>query len=126
MVKLSSQNDSSSQSDPQQWGFDELAFTDRVISDDSKNYHAWQHRRWAVTHFKMPADGELQYTEALIQQDVYNNSAWSHRFGVVTQDEGLTPSVLERVSLLLFRLFLFLRLYSNNSKTSRCLVKNIH
>ncbi|TPP57961.1 Protein farnesyltransferase/ geranylgeranyltransferase type-1 subunit alpha [Fasciola gigantica] len=94
--KLSAQNNCMNEADPQQWGFCELEFTDKVISDDSKNYHAWQHRRWAVTYFKMPADGELAYTETLVQQDVYNNSAWSHRFVVVTQDEGLTPTVLER------------------------------
>ncbi|GAA42010.2 protein farnesyltransferase/ geranylgeranyltransferase type-1 subunit alpha [Clonorchis sinensis] len=77
-------------------GQEELDFTDTVISDDSKNYHAWQYRRWVVTYFGMPSAGELQYTDRLIQEDMYNNSAWNHRFVVVTKDEGLTPPVLQR------------------------------
>ncbi|OON17980.1 protein prenyltransferase alpha subunit repeat-containing domain protein, partial [Opisthorchis viverrini] len=77
-------------------GQEELDFTDTVISDDSKNYHAWQYRRWVVTYFGMPSAGELQYTNRLIQEDMYNNSAWNHRFVVVTKDEGLTPPVLQR------------------------------
>ncbi|CAH8499582.1 unnamed protein product [Dicrocoelium dendriticum] len=80
------------------YGLGELEFTADVISDDSKNYHAWQHRRWAVNYFKIPSTHELQYTETLILEDVYNNSAWNHRFVTVSKDEGLTPPVLQRVS----------------------------
>ncbi|KAF7256708.1 hypothetical protein EG68_08723 [Paragonimus skrjabini miyazakii] len=74
----------------------ELQFTADVISDDAKNYHAWQHRRWAVGFFKVPVTVELAFTESLIREDMYNNSAWNHRFVTVTNDEGLTPSVLQR------------------------------
>ncbi|CAH8499552.1 unnamed protein product [Dicrocoelium dendriticum] len=80
------------------YGLGELEFTADVISDDSKNYHAWQHRRWAVNYFKIPSTHELQYTETLILEDVYNNSAWNHRFVTVSKDEGLTPPVLQRNS----------------------------
>lgn len=27
----------------------ELALTARVLSEDAKNYHAWQHRQWVIS-----------------------------------------------------------------------------
>jgi protein farnesyltransferase/geranylgeranyltransferase type-1 subunit alpha len=30
----------------------ELRFTEIVLSQDAKNYHAWQHRQWVVKTFK--------------------------------------------------------------------------
>lgn len=30
----------------------ELHFTSQVLHQDSKNYHAWQHRQWVVATFK--------------------------------------------------------------------------
>ncbi|VDQ02525.1 unnamed protein product [Trichobilharzia regenti] len=75
---------------------DELRFTDDVISDDPKNYHAWQHRRWIVTFFKISVEEELAFTERMLLTDVHNNSAWNHRFYIITLDEGLSSSVLTR------------------------------
>ncbi|VDQ14566.1 unnamed protein product, partial [Trichobilharzia regenti] len=77
---------------------DELRFTNDVISDDPKNYHAWLHRRWIVTFFKISVEEELAFTERMLLSDVHNNSTWNHRFYVVTLDEGLSPSVLTRTS----------------------------
>jgi protein farnesyltransferase/geranylgeranyltransferase type-1 subunit alpha len=30
----------------------ELSFTKTILSQDSKNYHAWQHRQWVIRTFK--------------------------------------------------------------------------
>jgi Protein prenyltransferase, alpha subunit len=30
----------------------ELSFTEAILSQDPKNYHAWQHRQWVIRTFK--------------------------------------------------------------------------
>lgn len=83
----------------------ELAFTARALSFDSKNYHTWAYRQWALCHFFSPPfsrsssstsstakqdlenrdavwQGEIDYTDTLLAEDVRNNSAWNHRFFV--------------------------------------------
>lgn len=30
----------------------ELALTEEILGMDAKNYHAWQHRQWAMKTFK--------------------------------------------------------------------------
>ena len=70
----------------------ELRLTEVVLSGDQKNYHAWQHRQWAIQTFGL-FDDELQYTENLLLQDVRNNSAWNERFFVITcpKNKNLLP-----------------------------------
>ncbi len=33
-------------------GDKEMRFTEIILSVDPKNYHAWQHRQWAMQQFK--------------------------------------------------------------------------
>ena len=33
-------------------GTKELRLTEMILSQDAKNYHAWQHRQWAIKNFK--------------------------------------------------------------------------
>ena len=33
-------------------GSKELRLTEMILSQDAKNYHAWQHRQWAIRSFK--------------------------------------------------------------------------
>lgn len=33
-------------------GSAELAFTEKLLQLDAKNYHAWQHRQWTLTKYK--------------------------------------------------------------------------
>jgi len=49
---------------------------------DSKNAHAWCHRRWLVQHFKAH-DGEWAWVTGMIDADVRNNSAWNYRYFLV-------------------------------------------
>ncbi|KAK4473307.1 hypothetical protein MN116_004471 [Schistosoma mekongi] len=79
-----------------QLGSNVLDFVGPVISDDPKNYHAWQHRRWTVTFFKVPIEKELAFIEQMLLNDVHNNSAWNHRYYIVMCDEGLTSTTLQR------------------------------
>ena len=64
----------------------ELSLTAAVLKEDSKNYHAWQHRQWVVSNYSL-WDGELEYVDQLLGQDLRNNSAWNHRYFVVANTD---------------------------------------
>ena len=40
----------------------ELRFTEIILNLDAKNYHAWQHRQWAIQTFQL-FDNELAYID---------------------------------------------------------------
>lgn len=63
----------------------ELAFIERTLDIDTKNYHTWGYRQWLLAHFNDDAlwAGELPYVEKMLASDVRNNSAWHHRFFVL-------------------------------------------
>lgn len=61
----------------------ELRLTEIVLSQDAKNYHAWQHRQWVIKTFSL-FDKELEYVDRLLEEDIRNNSAWNQRFFVVS------------------------------------------
>ena len=63
-------------------GSKEIELTDKIFIKDEKNYHAWQHRQWAVKRFGL-FDEELKFTEKLLLSDIYNNSAWNHRYFII-------------------------------------------
>ncbi|KAM3187217.1 hypothetical protein ACTXT7_002709 [Hymenolepis weldensis] len=74
---------------------DELDLIREILNDDSKNYHAWQYRRWLVDFFGVPVKDELRFTELMLLDDALNNSAWNHRFYTVMEEE-LTDNVFDR------------------------------
>lgn len=74
---------------------EELVVTRDVLREDSKNYHAWQHRQWAMATYQR-WEGELEFVEQLIGEDVRNNSAWNQRYFVVTHTSSLTDEVVRR------------------------------
>ena len=65
----------------------ELAFTEDVLDEDAKNYHAWQHRLWAVRSFGL-WDTQLDFVHKLLMRDPLNNSAWNFRHTVVSEAPG--------------------------------------
>ena len=89
-------------------GSREIEFTNTILAKDEKNYHAWQHRQWAIKNFGL-FEGELQEsakfspsesrlesyfdtvktTEELLKTDVYNNSAWNHRYFIIKSTSGI-------------------------------------
>lgn len=73
----------------------ELGFTAAVLQMDGKNYHAWQHRQWALKTFEL-WNGELAYLDRLLTEDVMNNSAWNHRYFVIGNTTGFTDEVADR------------------------------
>lgn len=102
---------------------DELQFVAEILSQDAKNYHAWQHRQWVIQvqihslgvacklfadlHLFMVClcvsqeyklwDGELEYVEELLEEDVRNNSAWNQRHFVISHTSGYSdPVILDR------------------------------
>ena len=67
----------------------ELDYVDRVLCDDSKNYHAWSHRQWILRTINNPqlwAD-EIKYAHAMILKDPRNNSAWNQRYFALHRGE---------------------------------------
>ena len=87
----------------------ELAFIQKGLQVDEKNYHTWSYRQWILAHFGGTGknttitattttksttadenqldnrlwDGELDFIESMLISDIRNNSAWHHRFFVV-------------------------------------------
>lgn len=93
----------------------ELPFTTKALAYDSKNYHTWAYRQWALSHFyarvaAAPAvttaaaeahtkvwEDELEFTHHLLVTDVRNNSAWNHRwFTVFGRKEGASSETIDR------------------------------
>ncbi|CAM9854103.1 unnamed protein product, partial [Heterosigma akashiwo] len=84
----------------------ELKFTEECLTiedtfeltSNSKNYHSWCHRQWALKMILAMNDGnendgesiivqiledEIKFVEAMIAKDLRNNSAWNHRWFVL-------------------------------------------
>ena len=76
----------------------ELAFIQKGLQVDEKNYHTWSYRQWILAHFggtgRSTSDenqlednslweGELDFIQNMLNNDIRNNSAWHHRFFVV-------------------------------------------
>ena len=64
----------------------ELDFIEKIFdyTEDWKNFHAWQHRSWLISHFKLMANealrnSEFAFTKKLLDADLRNNSAWNYR-----------------------------------------------
>lgn len=69
----------------------EIAYIDSVLTNDSKNYHAWSNRLWllrkgcsCIEYCPAVVDNigqlELEATAQYLEDDVRNNSAWNHRW----------------------------------------------
>lgn len=95
----------------------ELDFTETILAEDAKHYHAWSHRLWAVREFGLWA-GEAAFAARFIADDVRNNSAWNHRYCAVTRGGDrrarLAPGV-SREGELAFARDALLRAPSNES-----------
>ena len=81
----------------------ELPFTTRALAHDSKNYHTWAYREWALSHFYSNEEqnaevwsGELEFAKHLLVTDVRNNSAWNHRWFTVFERNN-KPALDEEV-----------------------------
>lgn len=85
----------------------ELDFTARMIEDEAKNYHSWQHRQWVIEKFKLFSQQELDYSAGLLIEDMRNNSAWNYRYFIL---QGL--DALKVINLkFLFTIFNHPRIY---------------
>ena len=76
-------------------GSREVNFTNTILAKDEKNYHAWQHRQWAIKKFSL-YEGELATTVELLKGDVYNNSAWNHRYFIIKNTSGWSEDIVDR------------------------------
>ena len=68
----------------------ELSYVDKILNDDSKNYHAWSHRQWiikTVNHSQLWIN-EIEYSHTQIISDVRNNSAWNQRWFAVHEGKN--------------------------------------
>lgn len=57
---------------------EELAYTERVMVNNPKNYQVWHHRRVIVESMN-DASNELELTERILRLDAKNYHAWQHR-----------------------------------------------
>jgi len=73
----------------------ELRFVEMILSQDAKNYHAWQHRQWVISTFDL-WEGELAFCDDLLEAGIRNNSAWNQRFFVISRTSGWGPEVAVR------------------------------
>lgn len=73
----------------------EREFLQKILAEDTKNYHVWSYRSYLVGKLNLFGDAEeLKAIEAMIDEDVRNNSAWSHRFFLVfSNPEYATPDL---------------------------------
>lgn len=62
----------------------ELAFSAKVISQNRKNYQAWEHRRFAAEAGKL-LQSEIEFTDVILNDDEKNYHAWSHRQWLVRE-----------------------------------------
>uniref|UniRef100_A0A8C3QM11 Geranylgeranyl transferase type-2 subunit alpha n=1 Tax=Cyanoderma ruficeps TaxID=181631 RepID=A0A8C3QM11_9PASS len=58
-------------------GREDLALCERLLAADSRNFHAWEHRRALVAG--QDPEAELAFAGALLSRDFSNFSAWHHR-----------------------------------------------
>ncbi|XP_066064710.1 geranylgeranyl transferase type-2 subunit alpha [Chamaea fasciata] len=58
-------------------GREDLALCERLLAADSRNFHAWEHRRALAAGRDVQA--ELSFAGALLARDFSNFSAWHHR-----------------------------------------------
>mmetsp|Transcript_34634 Transcript_34634/g.63691 ORF Transcript_34634/g.63691 Transcript_34634/m.63691 type:complete len:380 (+) Transcript_34634:86-1225(+) len=80
----------------------ELEYVDKILEDDSKNYHAWSHRQWIIRTLDNPTlwSTEIQYSHSKILSDPRNNSAWSQRWfalhegSTIATDSSKTSTIL--------------------------------
>ena len=57
----------------------ELALVARALEADSRNFHAWAHRRWVARRLGVSAARELAFAGAKVAADFSNYSAWHQR-----------------------------------------------
>lgn len=70
---------------------DELAYVDRLITEDIRNNSAWNQRFFVLRNFGFTSDilqRELQYTTTRIKLVPNNESAWNFLRGLLAQCEG--------------------------------------
>ncbi|KAI0015335.1 protein prenylyltransferase [Xylariomycetidae sp. FL0641] len=68
----------------------ERRFLQRMLDEDTKNYHVWTYRQYLIRKVGGWGLAELSSAAAMIDGDVRNNSAWSHRFFLVFSDPAHT------------------------------------
>ena len=71
----------------------------RALKQDSRNFHAWKHRREIVKLSGTDVEDELAYSRRLIEQQPSNYSAWHARSALLTEKYS-TQSVVTLDDLL--------------------------
>ncbi|KAF9737887.1 hypothetical protein PMIN06_004273 [Paraphaeosphaeria minitans] len=69
----------------------ELLLVNKMLSADSRNFHAWSYRRFVTTHIERltprtegqapqsMTESEFEYTSSMVRSNLSNFSAWHHR-----------------------------------------------
>lgn len=81
-----------------------MGYVDKILNDDSKNYHAWSHRQWIIKTVNAPKlwVDEIEYSHTQIISDVRNNSAWNQRWFAVHEGKNTTVMPTNHQQILSF------------------------
>ncbi|XP_034933624.1 protein farnesyltransferase/geranylgeranyltransferase type-1 subunit alpha [Chelonus insularis] len=79
--------------------YEELAYIDSIIGDNTKNYQIWHHRKAIVELLKDPSK-ELEFTARMLEKDSKNYHTWQYRQWCI-KTFNLFDSELEYVEQLL-------------------------
>jgi len=81
----------------------ELAIVEKMLDRDSRNFHAWNYRRYVLAYMpesdRRPPKSELAYTTRKIEQNFSNFSAWHQRtkvWGVIWREQPETEASAKR------------------------------
>ncbi len=80
----------------------EFSHTEKILTQDNKNYHVWSHRQWCLKTFisqDFPSlwSNEWKFIEILLIQDWKNNSAWNQRYFLYEFSNGFfSMSIIEK------------------------------
>ena len=82
----------------------ELEYVDKILGDDSKNYHAWSHRQWIIRTLNNPElwSSEIEYSHSKVLSDPRNNSAWNQRWFALHEGKVSNAAASKGSSILSF------------------------
>lgn len=85
----------------------ELAYVDRLLSEDVRNNSAWNERFFVLNHFGFTADvlqREINYAMKQVRSLKHNESAWNYLRGLLQQGEGTMDQFPEVCHLMIISL----------------------